>query len=133
MKLCQRTPVGSLYIRRYAVTLTASFSTIGRPLLSHCGAKSRRTSANRVKPQSLSSALKRWFAAGGTIHISMTPIGFLLCSLTVHYVYRRVMLVPHNQAELDTSVPTLRRLLISIFVALFEIEGREVDVVSKRK
>ena len=59
--------------------------------------------------------------------------GFLLCSLTVHYVYRRVMLVPHNQAELDTSVPTLRRLLISIFVALFEVEGREVDVVSKRK
>ena len=43
------------------------------------------------------------------------------------------MLVPQNQAELYTSVPTLRWLLVSIFVALFEVERREVDVVSKRE
>ena len=43
------------------------------------------------------------------------------------------MLVPQNQAELYTSIPTLRWLLVSIFVALFEIERREVDVVSKRE
>ena len=43
------------------------------------------------------------------------------------------MFVPQNQAELYTSVPTLRCLLVSIFVALFKIERREVDVVAKRE
>lgn len=62
-----------------------------------------------------------------------TSITRLLLSLTVHNVYRWVMLVPQNQTELYTSVPALRRLLVSIFVALFEVEGREVDVVSKWK
>ena len=73
MKLCHNTPVGSLYMRTYAVTLTASFSTMGRPLSSHCAAKSFRISANLVKPQSLSSALNRWVAAGSTHQLRCRP------------------------------------------------------------
>lgn len=61
-KLCHKTPVGSFTTRTYAVTLAASFSTNGVPLsLMDCW-NNFRSSQNRVKPQSASSALKRWCA-----------------------------------------------------------------------
>ena len=41
------------------------------------------------------------------------------------------MLVPQNQAELYAGVPAFGRLLVPIFIALFQIEGRKVDVISK--
>ena len=54
-------------------------------------------------------------------------------SPTVVCVYRRVMLVPQNEGKLRASVPALNRLYASFLIALFEIEGGKVDVISVRE
>ena len=43
------------------------------------------------------------------------------------------MLVPQDQSKLGAGIPAVRGLLIPFFVALFKVEGGEVDVVSKRE
>lgn len=66
---------------------------MGLALSSQRGANSLLSSANRVKPQSLSSALNLWFAAAGQVSISRYSDLFCVL-LTVHNVHRGIVLVP---------------------------------------
>ena len=126
MKLCHKTPVGSLRIRKYAVTFTALFSTSGLLRSSHVGANSFRSSANRVKPQSPSSALNRWFAAKVNAHQSEYSFASM-GDLTMLDVNRRIAWIPQYQSELHARVPVIRRLIL---MALLQVERCVLDVVA---
>jgi hypothetical protein len=113
----------------YAVTLTASFSTMGRPRSSHCTAKSFRISANRVNPQSPSSALNLCCAAVRRCQLELTrrrPKG----QYTMMSVYGGIRFIPQHQCELYASIPVLRRF---IFKSLLQVERGVIDIVAIRK
>ena len=74
-KLCHNTPVGSFKTRTNTLTSAHSSSIVGRDCPS-CGWNSFRSSLNRVKPQSHSSAMKRWCASDFVMHeVMMKNVG----------------------------------------------------------
>jgi hypothetical protein len=60
-KLCQSTPVGSSSTRTKTEMSAVSSSIVGRE--SGAATESLRSSLKRVKPQSHSSLMKRWWAS----------------------------------------------------------------------
>jgi hypothetical protein len=118
-KLCHSTPVGSSSTRTNTETSAHSSSIVGL-LCPSWMVNSLRSSLNRVKPQSHSSAIKRWCA-------SRRPNQFysliLVETRTADSVYSRIVRVGDNQGKLGTCMPTLRR---SFRISIIEVDGDRV-------
>lgn len=115
-KLCHKTPVGSSKTLTYTVMSADSSSIVGR-MWPSCTLKSLRNSLKRVKPQSLSSAMKRWLAS--VRDIASLQEGIEKTVRTANSVDSWIVRIGNNQSKLGTRVPSFRRLLRLCIIQIY--------------